>query len=252
MDFDVLILLIAAATFFVGGVAKGALGFGLPMIAIPILTAFGSLPLALSIAVPPVVATNLWQIWKYRSHRNVAFLRRFLLVGVIGLLAGALLLKNVNNAYLEVALGCLVLTYLLRSTQKRDELSPERSKTLAPLSGGVAGVMHGSTGLSGMVGTPFFHAAGLTRPAFIFCNSMMFIVFSSLHMPALALVGLYQQSAFVIGLLAMAPAFVGLWVGTRIGENVKDTTFPKLVQGLLAIAAILPIWNGLSKLLESP
>ena len=244
--------MIAASTFFVGGLAKGALGFGLPLIAIPILTAFGSLPLALSIAVPPVVATNLWQIWKFRQHRNVSFLRGFLIVGMIGLLLGTLLLKNIENAYLEIGLGCLVLSYLLRSRRKRDVLSPDLRDKAAPFVGGLAGMVHGTTGLSGMIGTPFFHAVSLARPAFIFSNSMMFILFSALHMPALAFVGLYDPSAILIGIFATLPAFAGLWIGSRVGENLNAATFLKLVQGMLAIAAILPIWNGLSKLFLGP
>jgi len=248
VSFDYVIIIIAVVTFTIGGVAKGAMGFGLPLIAIPMLTAFGSLPLARSIAVPPVVATNLWQIWKFRHHCNVAFLRRFLIVGSVGLVLGAVLLKNINNAFLEIALGCLVLSYLLRSTRSQSTMSPERTNILAPYMGGVAGVVHGTTGLSGMVGTPFFLATGIARPAFIFCNSMMFILFSSLHLPALAMVGLFDKSAFFIGVLAVVPAFGGLWLGNRFGENVKDTTFLKLVQATLAVAAILPIWNGLSKL----
>jgi uncharacterized membrane protein YfcA len=251
MDLDPVILIIAASAYFIGGLSKGALGFGLPMIAIPMLTAVGSLPFALSVAVPPVVATNLWQIWKFRQHRNVSFLRRFLSIGMIGLLLGTLLLKNIEDAYLEIALGCLVLTYLLRSRTKRDVLSSKISHKIAPLIGGLAGMVHGTTGLSGMVGTPFFHAAGLARPAFIFSNSMMFIVFSAMHMPALAAVGLYDPPAILIGLLVTGPAFAGLWIGGRVGERLNAATFLKLVQGMLAIAAVLPIWNGLSKLFFS-
>ncbi|MEO9826276.1 MAG: sulfite exporter TauE/SafE family protein [Paracoccaceae bacterium] len=249
MIIDPFILFLASVTFFIGGLAKGALGFGLPILAIPLLTAFGSLPLALSIAVPPVVATNIWQVWRFRAHRNMSLLRWFIIVGAIGLVVGTVLLKNIENAYLEVMLGCLVLSYLVRRTLGGGDLSQTRSTQLAPFAGGFAGVVHGTTGLSGMVGTPFFHASGLTRPAFIFANSLMFIVFSALHMPALAALGLYQNSAIYIGLIVTIPAFGGLWIGGVLAERLKETTFPILVQCMLLLAAILPIWNGLSKLL---
>ena len=252
MTLDPIILAIASVTFFIGGLAKGTLGFGLPILAIPFLTAFGSLPLALSIAVPPVVATNIWQVWKYRAHRDMPLLRWFLIVGVGGLLLGTLLLKNIENAYLEVMLGCLVLAYLVRQSQGVGALSEVSRMKLSPFVGGFAGMVHGTTGLSGMVGTPFFHACDLARPAFIFSNSLMFIVFSALHMPALAAVGLYQTSAIITGLIVMVPAFAGLWLGGFLGDRLKATTFPVLVQGMLAIAAILPIWNGLSKLVFTP
>jgi len=253
MPLDPLILLVASLTLFVGAMAKGALGFGLPMIAIPALTAVGSLPLALSIMVPPVVATNLWQIWKFWDHRHVPFMPKFMLFGVIGLVCGTLALRGIENAYLEVLLGCLVLYYLY-SIRRKDSynLSNDRLNTLTPPVGGIAGAVHGMMGLSGLVGTPFFHAAGLARPEFIFSTSVMFIVFSTLHMPTLAAVGLYQLEGMFIGLLAVIPAFLGLWLGGLAGDRLKATTFPILVQIMLAIAAILPIWNGLSNLLFTP
>jgi len=251
MTVDPFILLIASVTFFVGALAKGVLGFGLPLIAIPALTAFGSLPLALSIAVPPVVATNIWQLWKFRAHRHIPLLRWFVIIGVVGLLAGTLLLKSIDDAYLETMLGCLVLMYLVRKRLGNGELSVRRSSQLAPFVGGFAGLVHGTTGLSGLVGTPFFHAAGLGRPEFIFSNSLMFIAFSALHMPALAAVGLYDASAVLTGLIVVIPAFAGLWIGGLLGEKLKATTFPILVQCMLAVAAVLPIWNGVSKLFLS-
>ena len=148
-------------------------------------------------------------------------------------------------------LGSLVLLFLLVRNRKGGwTLSASRRDGLAPVVGGFAGIVHGTTGLSGMVGTPYFYAAGLARPAFIFSNSLMFTVFSMLHMPALAAFGLYQASAIPIGLIVMVPAFAGLWLGGLVADGLKAATFSKLVQAVLALAAILPIWNGLSQLLS--
>jgi uncharacterized membrane protein YfcA len=252
VSLDLTILALASLTFFIGGMAKGAMGFGLPMIAIPVLTAFGSLPLALSIAVPPVVATNVWQLWKFRAHRDMPFMYRFLALGVFGLFAGALVLKNVENAYLKIILGSLVLFYLIIKHSKGGaKLSQTQRDKLAPIVGFFAGMMHGATGLSGLVGTPFFHASGFSRPTFIFINSLMFIIFSTLHMPALAAVGLYQSSAMIMGIIVMIPAFAGLWLGSVLGAKLTVTLFPIFVQGMLIIAAILPIWNGIFDLFFS-
>lgn len=250
MSVDLVILTVAALTFFIGGTAKGAIGFGLPTIAIPALTATGSLPLALSIAVPPVVATNLWQIWKFRAHRDMGLMRRFLATGVMGLLAGTYLLTSIQNAYLEIMLGCLVLYYLFSQRKGGARLTAQRQSKLAPVVGGVAGTVHGTMGLSGLIGTPFFLSSGMARPAFIFANSLMFITFSALHMPALTVAGLYQPSAIWIGLIAVLPAFAGLWLGEALGERLKASTFPVLVKIMLLCAAILPIWNGLSHVLS--
>lgn len=251
MTIDPTLLLIASLTFFFGGLSKGAMGFGLPIIAIPMLAFVGSLPLALSIAVFPVVATNLWQVWKYRKHGRLPFLRWFLVIGTVGVLMGVVLLKNVEDAFLKIILGCLVLLYLfVRQTSGIGALSPRLRDRSAPFVGGLAGMVHGATGLSGLVGTPFLHAANLERPSFIFGNSLMFTLFSALQMPLLASFGLYESSAVLIGLITVIPAFAGLWLGNLLGERLQAKTFPIVVQIMLACSAVLPIWNGLSDLVS--
>ncbi|MFK7877336.1 MAG: sulfite exporter TauE/SafE family protein [Paracoccaceae bacterium] len=246
MAVDWIILTVASASYFIGGFAKGALGFGLPMVAIPMLTAFGSLPLALSIAVPPAFATNLWQFWTFRAHRDIPFLHGFLFTAILGLVAGTFLLKAVENAYLEIALGLSVLIFLFRPNPQHAEMKAQRKTILAPVFGGLAGIVHGAIGLSGLVAPAFFLAAGLTRPSFIFATSAMFIVMAVLHMPTLALAGLYEPSAFVIGLIVIVPAFAGVWIGSRLGDSLKASTFPILVKIMLTLAAILSIWGGLT------
>lgn len=251
MSLDPFVLYVASVTFFIGGLAKGVLGFGLPMIAIPILTAVGSLPLALSIAAPPAIATNLWQFWKFRAHRQVPFLKSFLATAVLGLLAGTFILKSIENAYLEIMLGCFVLVYVLRPNRNHAALSPGRQTKLAPIAGSLTGLVHGSMGLAGLIAPPFFLAAGLSRPAFIFATSAIFIVMAALHMPTLAIAGLYEPFALVTGLIVILPAFAGVWVGGVLGDRVKASAFPTLVKGMLSIAAILPIWGGLAFIITS-
>lgn len=83
------VLAMALAAFFLGGIIKGTMGFGLPILAIPAMTAIHSLPMALSVAVIPVAATNIWQLCSFRTSRGEApFMPKFLLFGTVGLIFG--------------------------------------------------------------------------------------------------------------------------------------------------------------------
>ncbi|MDN3722333.1 hypothetical protein QW131_31765 [Roseibium salinum] len=66
-------LLIAVAAYFVGGILKGAMGFGLPILGIPVMTVTHSLPMALSVAILPTMVTNIAQLWSFRQHRDQPF-----------------------------------------------------------------------------------------------------------------------------------------------------------------------------------
>lgn len=247
---DGFILLIAVSAFFVGGILKGAMGFGLPLLAIPAMTAAHSLPMALSIAVFPVITTNIWQLWTLRAQRREAkFLPVFLMVGAGGLIFGVFALSWVRDAYLEIALGGLVLSYLLVRLRGSDGVPKWASSRLAPGVGAAAGAVHGATGLSGLVGTPYMHAMSLPRPVFVFCNGAMFTLFSSMQAPMLWALGLYQASAIWVGLLTLPAAFLGLWIGSKLGARLNTEAFSRAVLIILAIAAIIPVWNGLRDLL---
>ncbi|GAB5445285.1 sulfite exporter TauE/SafE family protein [Gymnodinialimonas sp.] len=244
------VLLIAVSAFFVGGILKGAMGFGLPLLAIPAMTAAHSLPMALSIAVIPVISTNIWQLWSLRAHRHEPkFLPGFLMVGALGLIFGVFALSWVRDAYLEIALGGLVLTYLLLRWRGSTGVPKWANPRLAPVIGGAAGAVHGATGLSGLVGTPYMHAMSLPRPVFVFSNGAMFTLFSSMQAPTLWALGLYQPSAILIGALTLPAAFGGVWIGTKLGARLNTEAFSRAVLFILGIAAIIPVWNGLRDIL---
>lgn len=250
---ETLVLIIAMAAFGFGGVIKGAMGFGLPLLAIPAITAAHSLPMALSIAVFPVVTTNLWQLWAFREARSEApFLPGFLMVGAAGLIFGVFALSWVRDAYLEVALGGLVLAYLALRLRGKDGVRPRwASARVAPIAGGLAGAVHGATGLSGLVGTPYLHAMTLPRPAFVFANGAMFTLFSAMQAPTLWALGLYQPSAIWMGIATLPLTLLGLWIGSTLGARLKSDAFSNAVLIILAVAAIIPVWNGLRELLAT-
>ncbi|MGJ8610559.1 MAG: sulfite exporter TauE/SafE family protein [Octadecabacter sp.] len=244
---DPTVLMIAMAAYFIGGILKGAMGFGLPILAIPVMTVTHSLPIALSVAILPTVLTNIAQLWTFRAHRDVSFLPKFLIAGAFGLCLGAVMLSRINNAYIEIALGVMVLAYLVN--RLRPAAAPRVGRPdLGPYYGFLAGMVHGSTGLSGLVGPPYMHAMNLPRPKFVFATGSMFTLFSLMQAPVLFSLGLFHQDAVWISLAILPFAFTGLYFGGVIGARMQSDTFSRLVLGVLGVTAILPIFNGLRSL----
>ena len=61
----VLVMVLALAA---GAVVKGASGMGLPLIALPVITAFFGLQHAIGLMVIPLIVTNAWQVWRFRGE----------------------------------------------------------------------------------------------------------------------------------------------------------------------------------------
>ena len=241
-------LVIALALYLIGGMLKGAMGFGLPILAIPVMTVTHSLPVALTVAIVPTVATNIAQLWSFRAHRQIDFLPKFLGFGAIGLCFGAFTLSRVNDAYVEISLGIMVLLYLTSALlPAAPRVGGKRSQ--APAFGFLAGTVHGATGLSGLVGPPYMHALKLDRPVFVFAAGSMFTLFSLMQAPVLFAFGLFEEEGLRISFLVLPFAFVGLYLGGLIGARMKSQSFSRAVLVVLALAAIMPIVNGVKGLI---
>ena len=61
LDFPPHILALVAGTFLIAGFVKGVVGMGFPTISVGVMTAAIGLQPALTLAVIPAIATNVWQ-----------------------------------------------------------------------------------------------------------------------------------------------------------------------------------------------
>src|SRR5690606_4427615 len=97
-----------------GALVKGATGLGLPLIALPVLTAVFGLQHAVSVMAVVQIVTNSMQLWQFRAEaRNdrMSFLPRFLVAGALGVILGTWALSSLPERVLVFSLGVLLLCY---------------------------------------------------------------------------------------------------------------------------------------------
>ena len=61
LSLSIQVLAALTAIFVLGGVVKGVVGIGLPLVLIPLLTPFLDVPLAVALLTKPMIATNIGQ-----------------------------------------------------------------------------------------------------------------------------------------------------------------------------------------------
>ena len=80
-------MLIAFITLLIAGIVKGAIGSGVPVIVIPILTMLYDVQLAIAVLIAPNLFSNALQVWQYRQHLlPLRFLAAFSLAGGLGII----------------------------------------------------------------------------------------------------------------------------------------------------------------------
>ena len=108
----------SAIIFFallIGSVTKGVTGFGLPMVAVPLLSGILGVERAVVVMVIPTFVSNAWLLWEHRRQASVAwqYLPLFLAAGVVGTFAGTTLLTILSGRALVLILAAWLGAYLI-------------------------------------------------------------------------------------------------------------------------------------------
>lgn len=240
-------LIIVVLALSAGSLAKGATGFGLPVVAMPIMAAFMDVDKAVVIMTLPGVASNLWLLkahWHERTH--VPGLASFVALGPIGVIVGTWLLVSVSRSALSLVLAGWIIVYLLNLwANPHFRMSATVSRAVAPLIGFVAGLFQGTTGVSGPLVVTYAHALGLKKEPYVFTIVALFSIFTVIQLVVVEAYGLFTVERLVAGLAATAITLLVLPLGMRLGRRLDMRAFNRLIVGLLLLVAIKLLINGL-------
>ena len=227
---------LALACLF-GGVVKGVVGVGLPLVLVPLTTQFLDVPAAIALLTVPMIATNIAQAAE--GGHTLAAIRRLapVLASLIpGIWVGVHLLISIDRRLLNTILGvtfiCLAALLLCLP---RLRLDPRSDRWTAPLAGAIAGLLGG---LSAMFGPPmivWMVSRGATHDVFV--KSMAILAFSGSAALLLALGG--SGSMIWPDLLVSAAAIVPIQLGMPLGRWLRRRIDPAVFRiGVLALLAL--------------
>lgn len=240
-------LLVAMAAFALGGILKGAIGAGTPVVVIPLMSIYFNVPYAVAVFALPALVSNLLQFWQFRESLQD---RNFILMlgagAAIGALIGTFLLAALPSEFLELVVGFLALIYVVFRLSKPDwQLDYGLARRIVLPVAGIAGVMQGAAGISAPVSITFLHALKLGRPQFIATISVLFSSMALVQLPTLAAIGLLTVDRFLISVVACVPLLLGMPIGAWIVRRVPAEVFDRLIMALLLIIAVRLIWGAI-------
>ena len=245
---DLQAALIMTAALAAGAVVKGASGMGLPLIALPVLTAAFGLQHAVGLMTIPLIVTNVWQVWRFRDQARapqLVFMPWFLAGGAIGIGIGTWALTTLPERVLVLTLGIILLAYVvLRIAAPHWSVDLKLARRLGPLAGMGGGTLQGATGISAPVGVTFIHSMSLERDAHVFAVSAMFLTFAVVQLPALVAAGVMQPAWMLQGLLALIPILLFMPLGQWISGKLSRKAFDRMILvflGLIGVKMVLGI-----------
>ncbi len=248
-DLGELALILAAIA--VGSFVKGVTGSGLPQIAVPVIAVFLGVERAVVIMAIPGIVTNTMMMWQHRaSVRETRDLPVLVGFGMVGSVLGTIGLARLDPAVLSLTLagvGALYVTLFLSRFEVR--LSPRVTRYASPPVGLAAGMLQGSTGISGPLLNTYLHAFRIGRSPFILSIVTLFNLLALAQVAALVQLDLFTPNRLVESALALVPMLVFLPIGARFSARLSQQRFDRYLITLVSISALLLAWEGVTGLL---
>lgn len=243
-------LTLTVAVLFVGGVAKGVIGFGLPAIVVPPLSLFvGPLDAVVIISIPAML-TNLANVRIGISEwRSIFQIWIYVVMGLIAVPFGVIFVQKGNPDVVRLFIGLIVYGYLAMRTHLpvMGELPRAKRNGLGAGLGMLAGFFGGMASLPGPVSIVYFSMFNFSKDVFVFLMNVYNSFNSFGLVGTMILRGIYTPPALMRAVGALIPIFVGFGVGIWLRKRLSHSLFFRLVNiGLFCIATLIivrSIWK---------
>lgn len=236
-------LAVLAAAF-----VKGAVAFGFPLIATPLLTLVVGVKTAVAVSIIPNIAMDSAQL--VRRGNALATVRRLLsliLFSMVGMWLGTRLLAVLPGSIATVVLGVFVLLFAAVSVSGVALRVPAGWEPwLSPPVGFVAGVLGGLTNVPGTPMVLYFVALGMDKYDFVRAVAVTFMVAKAVQLAAVAWYGLLDARLLVISLAFSVVALGGFAVGVRLQDWLPARAFNRAVLGFLVVTGLWLIYRGVA------
>jgi uncharacterized membrane protein YfcA len=246
-ELDPLRLALILLVIFGGGGVKGAIGFGFPLVTVPLVSTLWDARHAVLLISLASMTNNIGVVARSggsrQTFRRIVLLMAGLIIGTVG---GALMLASVPASALSVVVGCAALVFTSVALLKPDlAVPPHLERYLALPMGVCGGLLGGSTTISGPFIASYTHALKLSKVEFVFFLSLLYLVGASTQVTSYAVLGLFDASVVVVGLASCLPNLLGVWLGLRIQARINQQLFRKLVVLVIGLSGASLVVRGL-------
>ena len=230
-----------AAVILVAGLLQGALGFGFPFVATPLIALAADMRTAIVAVLLPTLATICVAL--FASGPLNATLARFWampLYAMLGAAAGTWVFVSAPEAPYTLVLALLTLFYLSLDYLGRADWPVIRrhERAFAPLSGFTSGIFEGTANVAAPPLIIYYLALGLTPVMLVQALNICFLVGKSTQLTILATRGGVGLDEWLATLPLAAIGVAGSLAGVRIRSRIDADVFRRWVKRALLVIAL--------------
>lgn len=244
---DLAITAWCAFALLCGGLIKGTLGVGTPLLTVPLMALVLPAQTAVALMAIPVVFANIWQALQAREVGQVVprFWPAFLAI-LVGTYAGVAILTSIDERSLLLVVGVIVIAFtLLQGSTYKLHLSSALEKPAGVVFGLASGVVGGLSSMFGpMLIIYLVSIPGLGKERFVASISFLYLACVIPWFLILLLFGVLDRDLLLASAAATVPVAAGMAIGRRIRNRVTDQRFHRLVLVVLIVSGGTLLWRA--------
>jgi uncharacterized protein len=237
----------AAGILLVAGITQGALGFGFPAIATPLLVLITDVKTAIILNLLPNFTVNV--ISTFSGGNWSASLGRYWPVAawvLAGSWLGATFIIHAPQEPVRLLLALAIFAYLCQQWLAHLDWSwlVRRPRVSAALFGLTGGFFSGSVNNSLPPLLIYFTLLGLEVTAMTQILNLCFLGGKVVQGATLGLAGEISLFAVIANVPLTVVGLAGMWIGTRLQKRISPASYTRLLRWVLFVIALLLLWQG--------
>ena len=236
---DPSIVIIIILAVLAGGLIKGTIGFGMPMVALPLIAFIIPATTAMILLCAPILLTNFLQMKIKEGISSYRFLPMIICL-IIGLIIGARLILEINlNTITQIIAVSIIFAALVNCIGfKIENINNSKERIITSIIGFGSGILGGLSTFYGPPMLAYLVAADLPKEKFVRTVSTIYFIGSFPLYGSLIYYGFATKLDLMMSLFLIIPAFISQQIGAKIRNKINQKQFRICILVTLIILGI--------------
>ena len=238
---DPTIVIVIILAVMAGGLIKGTIGFGMPMVALPLIAFAVPVTTAMVLLCAPIFLTNFLQIKFKQGISSYRFLPMFLFL-VVGLIIGARLILEINLNTITQIIAILIIFAAVVNCfgfKINNNINKKNETIITSFIGFGSGILGGLSTVYGPPMLAYLVAVDLPKEKFVRTVSTMYFIGSFPLYGSLIYYGFATKQDLIMSFLLIIPALIAQQIGTKIRDKINQKQFRNCILVTLVILGIM-------------
>ena len=232
-----------------GGLIKGSLGVGTPLLTVPLMALAMPAQSAVTLMAMPVVVANVWQALSASNIKSIVGRFWPVCVALItGTIIGTRILSVIDERLLLLVVGLFVIVLtLFQASQFKLQIESRLVVPTGIIFGIASGVIGGISSMFGpMLILYLVSVKDLDKEDFV--STISFLYMSAVVPWAVLLfsVGLLRGPLLLGSVAAVIPVTIGMLFGQHLREHISEQRFQQLMLLVLITSGSTMLWRAWS------